>query len=437
MRAFLLPLFLLPIGITAQPLINGPMPGHTDHFESTIWLQCQGPCNVELEYWKAGSDGPSQRTGIQQGDRRKAYAMEFVLDGLEPGEWYTYQAWVNGKRLVTPDPLLFRTQGLWKWRTDPPDIVMAAGSCAYINEKAYDRPDGPNGPYGGGYEIFNSIADTRPDLMLWLGDNAYLREPDWGSWTGYLHRYTHTRSTPEMQRLLRSTQHYAIWDDHDFGPNDADGSFINAGLAREAFDLFWPNPKGRPTGLRTNTTMFSWSDVDFFLLDDRTERIPPDVSTAVPTILGKDQIDWLIRALDQSDATFKIVALGGQFLNDAALFENYATVPAERQEIIDRIHAEGIDGVVFLTGDRHFTELSEMRLPNGRMIYDLTVSPLTSRAYASKEENRLAVPGTRVTERNFALLGVSGPRKERTLTISIHDTNGGTIWEQRIRATTK
>ena len=41
----------------------------------------------------------------------------------------------------------------------------------------------------------------RPDLMLWLGDNTYLREVDWYTRTGFIHRYTHTRSLPELQPL--------------------------------------------------------------------------------------------------------------------------------------------------------------------------------------------------------------------------------------------
>ncbi|HEY0978129.1 MAG TPA: alkaline phosphatase D family protein [Flavobacteriales bacterium] len=438
MRSPLLSFLLLAATTTlAQPPINGPMPGYSECFGTAIWMQCQGPCSARLEYRPEGGDGPYAIMPTKIGDPGKAYAMTFDITAVEPGRTYEYRVFVDERLLVTPEPLFFHTQGLWKWRSDPPDFTVATGSCAYINEPPYDRPDGPKGPYGGGYTIFNSIADQRPDLMLWLGDNAYLREPDWGTWNGILHRYTHTRSTPELQRLLRSTHHYAIWDDHDFGPNDADGSFINAALTREAFDLFWPNPQGHAPGTKGITTSFSYSDVDFFLLDDRTERISAKMRTSEPTILGDAQIEWLIQALRYSDATFKMVALGGQFLNDAALFENYATVPAERQRIIDRITAEGITGVVFLTGDRHFTELSEMRLTNGNMLYDLTVSPLTSGAYAPQEENHLSVPGTRVAERNFGLLRFTGPKGDRTLTITVHSTEGEVIWEQRIKAPKK
>lgn len=38
---------------------------------------------------------------------------------------------------------------------------------------------------------------------------------------------THSRSVAELQPFLASTHHYAIWDDHDYGPNDSDRGFYN------------------------------------------------------------------------------------------------------------------------------------------------------------------------------------------------------------------
>ena len=66
--------------------------------------------------------------------------------------------------------------------------------------------------------------------------------------------------------------------------------------------------------------------------------------------------------------------------------------PTERQQILDRLEEEDIRGVVFLSGDRHTTELSELTLGNGRKVYDLTVSPLTSGpGHAREEGNSLRV----------------------------------------------
>ena len=79
---------------------------------------------------------------------------------------------------------------------------------------------------------------------------------------------------------------------------------------------------------------------------------------------------------------------------------------------MSRIEAEDIRGVVFLSGDRHTTELSEWTLSNGRKVYDLTVNPWTSGpGHAREEGNSLRVEGTYVEQRNYAKLTFEGPRK--------------------------
>lgn len=427
---FLLCCLALTSVMVAQPRINGPMVGHVDLMEATVWLQCHGPCTAALQVWPSDAPDSLMHLPAQRSSAHTAHVLEFTVGPLNPGRTYHYQVSVDGVTIPFDEPLSFSTQAIWRHRTDPPGFTVAMGSCAYINEPAHDRP---GRAYGGEYGIFDAIADQRPDLMLWLGDNVYLREPDWGSRSGYLHRYTHTRSTPELQRLLRSTKHYAIWDDHDFGPNDADGSWVHGGTAREVFDLFWPNPTCGVPGVEGTTTAFSHGDVDLFLLDNRTHRVPGDLRTSDPAMLGTAQLDWLIRALKYSRAPFKLVAVGSQVLNSAAIWENYATMPGERDELIRRIEEEGISGVVFLTGDRHFTELSRMDLKDGRVVYDLTVSPLTSGTYQAKEENRHRVQGTLVEQRNFATLSFSGPLKQRVMTIRVYDPEGGLLWERAVQ----
>lgn len=423
---------LVPSGpLHAQIGINGPMPGHADLLEATIWMQCQGPCSARLEYWTVGRPDSILRTPVQDSEASRAHAMDFIMDQVVPGTTYNYRPVVNGRVVEVGQQLAFSTQPLWKFRSDPPRFTVAVGSCAYINEPAYDRP---GTPYGSEYGIFNSIAAQKPDLMLWLGDNIYLREPDWGSRTGFLHRYTHSRSLPELQALLRSTRHYAILDDHDFGPNDADASFVNAALAREMFDLFWPNPgSGVPGAEESVATSFSHADVDFFLLDDRSYRVPPDMVTGDPAMLGAAQIEWLIRALKYSDASFKLIAVGSQVLSESATHENYATFSKERSELLRRIELEGIPNVVFLTGDRHFTELSALPLSNGRTLFDLTSSSLTSGTYKATADNPLRVDGTVVEQKhNFALLTFDGKKNERIMTIRVLDAEGKLLWERSV-----
>jgi alkaline phosphatase D len=157
------------------------------------------------------------------------------------------------------------------------------------------------------------------------------------------------------------------------------------------------------------------------------------VGDTEPTILGKDQLNWLLQALKQSQAPFKLVAIGGQFLNTAAVFENYSNYAEERAYIINAIEKENIRGVVFLTGDRHCGELSYLALKDGNGIYDLTVSPLTSKAFdMSKEENTCRIENTISGVRHFAMLEFTGKKKHRVLTMNVYDSNGKLLWTRDV-----
>jgi alkaline phosphatase D len=357
-----------------------------------------------------------------------------VLDNLTPGTAYEYQVFVNGKVVPKVGNQLFYTQTIWDYRTDPPNFQFALGSCNYINEAPTDRS---GKPYGGDYQIFTSIAASQPKFMLWLGDNVYFRESDWSSKSGMQHRYTHSRHIPELKTLLANAPQYAIWDDHDFGPNNSDRSFINKELSKETFDLFWSNPTNEHPDLHGITTQFDWSDCQFFLLDNRYNRAPNERLDGDRTMLGTQQLEWFKEALLNSPATFKFVALGGQFLNTAPVFENYSAngYDKERQEIIDFIYKHQIKNVIFLTGDRHHSELSVLESAGKPTIYDLTISPLTSGVHdASSEANSLRVAGSHIAERNFGLIKVSGPLKARELEIQILSTANKPLWATKILA---
>ena len=76
----------------------------------------------------------------------------------------------------------------------------------------------------GGYEIVEHDAV--------VGDNVYLREVDFQSYEVPAQVYPCPRNT-EMENLLKACPNYAIWDDHDFGPNDSDGSWVQIPIGPE------------------------------------------------------------------------------------------------------------------------------------------------------------------------------------------------------------
>lgn len=413
-------------------LQSGPMLGYSEMMEAMLWVQTNAPAEVQFAYWEEGGWDAKKYTDTKQTVHHEAYTAHLVADQVLPGKWYGYELMINGQPVELSHRMRFQTQTLWQWRTDPPAFKMALGSCTYVNETEYDRP---GNPYGGDYQIFKSIHAQQPDLMLWLGDNVYLREVDWFTRTGFLHRYTHTRSLPEMQPLLANTHHYAIWDDHDYGPNDSDRSFVHKEMAREVFQLFWGNPTYGLPGNGGITTAFQWADCDFFMMDDRSFRNPNHRTSGEQAYLGTAQLEWLVDALVASKGAFKFVAIGGQTLTTVAKYENYvALCPEERTYLLKRISEEGVKNVVFLTGDSHHTELSHLVNSAGNSVYDFTVSPLTSGVYKMDGTNMLQVEGTLVEERNFGTIEVSGPRKERQLTMRIFNSNGEQLWEKVIAA---
>ena len=425
---------LMFISTYAQDLINsGPMVGYSTMQEVLLWVQTEERANVHFEYYEIDNPKVKFSTDKIETEKKNGYVAKLIADQVIPGKKYKYEVYINNYKIERNYAMEFQTQELWKWRTDPPDVKFIIGSCSYINETKFDRP---GKPYGSNFEIFNSINKKKPDFMLWLGDNTYLREPDWNSRTGFIKRYSHTRAFPELQPLLASTHHYATWDDHDYGPNNSDGSFWLKETASEIFKLFWGNPNYDVTGKGGITGFFQWSDLDFFLLDNRYHRTANNNLTGNRQMLGKDQIDWLINALSFSQASFKFVAVGGQVISNGAVYENYATYPDERKYLLDKIREAKIEGVIFLDGDRHHTILSKMQeTKNVYPLYDLTCSSLTAGVNNDNEPyNSFKLEETFVNVNNFGMLNVTGPTNERELTIQIFDKDGKELWIKSIKA---
>ncbi|MDW8323434.1 MAG: alkaline phosphatase D family protein [Burkholderiales bacterium] len=472
-------LFALLLGLSAVParaerLTAGPMLGHLTARTADIWLQAEAAAEVEIEYWPSAN--PQQRR-VSPRVRLEAasdHTARITLTDLAPGTHYGYRLRLDGQSPSVRGPYAFSTPPA---SPSAADFTLYLGSCAYVNDPPFDPP-GP--PRGGGYHIFQSIARhaaeaARPGLMLWLGDNVYLRAADYASPWGMNARYRHSRSLPELQPLLAAMPHYAVWDDHDYGPNDANRSFVFKDESLRLFQRYWANPSYGLRELPGIYTAFSFHDADFFLLDNRFYRSadktqlakeeidlmreardwalsqnpltrllgrrflssPQLALTEHKVMFGPEQLDWLKQALIQSRATFKFIVGGSQFLNDGHPFEGWHNFSAEREAFLAWLKRQNIPGVVFLSGDRHHTELLRREVRDFYPLYELTCSPLTARPHnprGAEADNPLRVPGTLVTQRNFCSIEVTGSAEERMLVLRSHDADGRTLWERSLRA---
>jgi alkaline phosphatase D len=414
---YFLILFLSTANAQNPLLKSGPMVGYSTNTEVVIWVQTSIRSKVLVRYWKKNEPGIIRSSATETTMVNKGYTSKLKIDNLEPASRYDYELLINDNKIPFNYPLEFQTNSPDTIR----DFKIALGSCAvFTRDTAVTH-------------IYESIASKKPDIMLWLGDNIYLDALDWDSIQNIMKEYTANRSLSQLQPLLAATHHYAIWDDHDYGPDNSDSSFYNKKISREAFKNFWANPSFGIDG-RGITTSFSWNDVDFFLLDDRYNRAPDCEKSKTKPYLGKSQVNWLMTSLKNSKAKFKLIVIGNQVINKMPFEkENYSSYKQERKSLFRQIKDSGVEGILFITGDRHFSEISRMKRRGTYPLYDITVSPLTSGAITTRLNfNTHRVRKSLIRKRNFSVLEFCGSGYERAMKINYFDTKGFLLYQNII-----
>jgi alkaline phosphatase D len=382
------------------------MHGHAELTSVMLWAQSDraGPVTIA---WRADGQA-NERTIELNASEANDYVVVARLSGLAPGRSAAY-------RVAAGDDVregVVRAQPYWSKARDAPDLAIALGSCFFLAD-----PDPTFGgqDYGGGFGTFQAIADKKPDVMLWLGDNLYLQQPDFYDPDSMAARYRRQRAFEPLQSLLTATTHLAIWDDHDFGPNDSDTSYTFKAKRSSCSRATGPIHRSDFPDVAGAFGIARYGDVTFFLLDDRYYR-SPDLWPDGPdkTMFGARQLEWLKQALVSAPRNaIKIIAGGSQFWNRPHRFEGWHQFATEQRAFAEWLVARRIDGVLFVSGDRHFSELLKIDRPGAYPLYEFTSSPLTSRPPArvdqAEQDNPDVVPGTLVAKRQFGMIRVSGP----------------------------
>ena len=425
-------LCVLSIAFSQQNnLISGPWAGDVQMRTAIIWAEVTPNVKkVAVQYYSVNN--PSKKIvvtykGVLENDFNP---IKIPLNGLAINTSYFYNLIVDGKEIKTPFATKFVTQDLWQWRKPAPDFSFLAGSCNYVNDPAVDRP---GKPYGGDSSIFETMAKTGAAFHVWMGDNWYTREVDFGSAWGLNYRASHDRAQKVIQPFLAAMPQYGIWDDHDYGPDNSGKSFYLKNESREIFKNYMVNPSYGEEGKGIYTKV-SYSDVDLFLTDDRYFRSEENIPDSVNGLPSKDkhffgpmQMEWLKNNLEFSKATFKIIVIGSQILNPLGRSENMQRYSAEYNELINFIKNQKINGVVFFSGDRHHSEIIKIENPNFYPLYDVTLSSYTagiSKVNGEEKNNIYRVKGTLVEENNFGKLSISGPKENRVMKIECIGTKG-------------
>lgn len=427
-------LLLFAVAVQAQ-VVSGPMLGQVELRDARIWLEVKPAVkSVKLVYNKKGS-AAATTVGYTGQLGKNFNPLQFQVGGLEPGTTYQYNFIIDGKRSQGGE---FTTKQLWQWRQKvPPDFSFITGSCAYFNEPVYDRP---GTPYGKDSSIFKTMTKEKAAFMLWTGDNWYTREVDYYSEWGLWYRPHRDRSLPVLQDFLKAMPHYASWDDHDYGPNNSGSSYVLKNESRNVFMNYWCNPSYGENGEGVYT-MISYSDVDIFLCDDRWWRSADPVKDSIngkpnpeKIMLGRKQMQWLKNSLLYSGATFKIIVIGSQVLNPVSPYDKLRDFSLEYNELMGFLQEYNINGVLFLSGDRHHSEIIKVERPGTYPLYDITVSPLTSGTHkftGSEASNPYRIIGID-DKQNYGRFSISGGEGQRKLTVEFLGVKGEKLGEWSI-----
>jgi alkaline phosphatase D len=414
-------LLLLCIYVTAQEkpkLIAGPFIGNVSKTTAQVWIAYRGKGQNLLILGDTSEKRVYYPTGINYITNKNgdvALTMDFT--GLKPDHRYNIIISIDGWGANAK--YSFKTPA----DTSVKDFNFLLGSCALLNT------DILRGVFPGGANwIFYRMKKQGGDFMVWLGDNVYyLYKKHWRSYEGMFERQLKIRKYYRKfyRDFLASQPNFSIWDDHDYGPNDSDKRFPLRDTSLLVYKGFWPNNYPEQDKFKGNYFNFRQYDAEFFMTDDRYYRDPQGDTAG--SFLGETQLVWLKNKLLISDATFKFVCIGSQVLNDNNFGESYADYPRERNDLLDFIAKNNIKGVIFLTGDKHYSELCK-RDWKGYNFYDFTCSPLTSpplpRRLMGAYHNQWRVKGTDYALRNFGKISVNGPVGNRTLKIQVFGRGG-------------
>jgi alkaline phosphatase D len=296
----------------------------------------------------------------------------------------------------------------------PRGFTLAFGSCS--------KPSLPQ-------PLWSWVRALTPDAWMWLGDIVYADTENIGR-TRALYRRQVER--PEYAALVAQTRILGIWDDHDFGKNDAGHEYPKRVESQAALLDFLGEPADSPRRHRQGTyESYEFGSgnerVKVIMLDGRYHRGRPGRDSDT---LGDEQWAWFEKQLRGSTAALTVIASSYQVLPEEHPNEKWGNFPRARGRLFELLKSAGTPGVVLVSGDRHFSELSRVDDPGiGYPLHELTSSGLTHAYPDVSEPNRHRL-GKLYSRINFGVVRVDWDQRE--LTLETRGADGGLPIQQKI-----
>lgn len=222
--------------------------------------------------------------------------------------------------------------------------------------------------------LWDEVLQQKPAVWIWGGDNVYADTEDM---TKMAAAYQKQKNDTLYQQLRKESTVLGVWDDHDYGKNDAGAEWPMKKPAKELLYNFLDVPLNSSLRNRNGTYQSylfegNGGKVKIILLDTRFfrgslvkstvkgRRYEP-TSDTTQTMLGKEQWQWLADELTHSEADFNIVVSSIQFLSRQHGFETWGNFPHETQKMEKLIADSGAKGVIFFVGRPTHSRMVEKR----------------------------------------------------------------------------
>ena len=452
--------------VSTNLLPQGIAMGDVTSQSALLWLRTDGPRMVQIEWapvavWNRVSKmgtavAPVARTPLFMTSQETDFTLTIPVEGLAPATQYRWHAYVG-----TKDREGRSTEAR----------VAARGEFTTLPDTSSHLPvtfawSGDLGGQGhcrrgaAGYPIFDVMRNQQPDFFLFLGDTIYSdgvcpsppNEPgaDFQATTlaEYRTRHRDQRGAEALRRFLASVPVSVIWDDHEVRDNFAGPFDSRMPAGRQALREYWPISVAPDDPYRLYRTVRGGADLDVFILDTRQYRSRnADQNGPAKTMLGERQLQWLLRGLAASTATWKVIVttvplsipkgggVGSPGNDGWAGGADGTGFERERQVIVDYIHGQRVENVVFLAGDVHYVQANAYD-PNGDGIADFhefIAGPLSAVSGRLTPATVGLRPTTLVNEggyMNFGLIRVT----ESSFDVRVLDEDGVTRFSHHLSA---
>jgi alkaline phosphatase D len=292
--------------------------------------------------------------------------------------------------------------------------------------------------------IWEAILATKPDLFLLIGDAVYADSTD----PLVLRKaYARLSAKPGFAKLRREVPLLATWDDHDYGVNDGGAEHPRKAEAQKEFLDFLNEPEDSPRRKQKGVYQAKVYGafprrVQVILLDTRYNRGPltrlaiGDKAIFLPnrqesvSMLGEEQWTWLRQQL-RVPAELRLLVSSIQVIPNEHPFEKWGNLPHERERLFSAIRNAAAEGVIILSGDQHFAEVSRLEGPLEYPLVEYTSSGMTHTRGSIPAPNSRRI-GAKVVEKNFGLIVIDWDKGDTKITFSVRSETGDILLEHLI-----